>query len=354
MSSFDAIFKAVAKSTAKDPLASVHKAGDITIKSHIPWGVLTGIPELDLNLGRPGWPAGRCVELYGFEHCGKTTLAYHAIAQAQRAGGNAWFIDTEKSWDEDRAVQCGVNINPSRFGIGDADSIDAAFRLVQSILIARKDDYDGKPFVIVIDSVTGVATEVMKKKAIGEEDRVGQDARTIRGGMRRIGPDMAETNTNLFMVNHETSLIALTKWAKQSDSSGGHSIKLAATVRCAMKHSGWFTDEENKDRRLGQKIKIKVEKLKGSRLDFPEVKETLLLNTIGFDTQTSLLKAGCTSGWVEHKKGSQDYKFGEVSFPKRDWGQVVFDMGGIDKAYPLFIKWCMEEGHISPWGQPIR
>jgi len=353
MSSFDTIFKAVAKSTAKDPLASVHKAGDITIKSHIPWGVLTGIPELDLNMGRPGWPAGRCVELYGFEHSGKTTMAYHAIAQAQKAGGGAWFIDTEKSFDEDRAAQCGVNVDVN-FGIGDADSIDAAFRLVQNILAARKDDYDGKPFVIVIDSITGVATEVMLKKTIGEEERVGQDARTIRGGMRRIGPDVAETNTNLFMVNHETSLVALTKWAKQSDSSGGHAIKLAATVRCAMKHSGWLKDEEDKDRRLGQKIKIRVEKLKGSRLDYPEVKETLLLNTVGFDTQTSLLKAGCTSGWIDHKSGSKDYKFGDVSFPSRDWNQIVFDMGGIDKAYTTFITWCMKEGRINPWGQPIR
>lgn len=353
MSSFDNIFKAVSKATEKDPLASTHRAGDITIKSHIPWGVLTGIPELDLNLGRPGWPAGRCVELFGFEHCGKTTMAYHAIAQAQRAGGGAWFIDTEKSWDEDRAAQCGVNVDVN-FGIGDADSIDAAFRLVQNILIARKDDYDGRPFVIVIDSITGVATEVMKKKTIGEEERVGQDARTIRGGMRRIGPDVAETNTNLFMVNHATSLIAKTQYQKQSDSSGGHAIKLAATVRCGMSHSGWIVDENDKEVRLGQKIAIKVEKLKGSRLDRPKVKETLLLNTIGFDTMTSLLKAGCTSGWVDHKKGSKDYAFGDVSFPKGDWPVIVSDMGGVDKAYANFIEWCMAEGHMSPWGQPIR
>jgi RecA/RadA recombinase len=355
MSNFDDIFKAVKADCKKDALATVHKSGDLSIKSHIPWGVLTGLPELDLHIGRPGWPAGRVVEMYGFEHCGKTTLAYHAIAQAQLAGGGAYFIDTEKSWDEERAIQCGIDPDIN-FAIGDADSVDAAFRLAQSILKHRKEKNDGLPFVIAIDSVTGAATESMRSKVIGEEERVGQDARAIRGGMRRIGPDIAETNTNLFMINHATANITANKYAKQSDSSGGHSIKLAASVRCAMKSAGWIKVKDGPEagKRLGQQISIAVEKLKGSRLDYPEVKKTPLLNTIGFDTAESLLRAGDQSGWIEHKKGSKEYKLGGTTFSKADWPDIVFQHGGINNAYQEFIDWCIEDGCMSHWGHPLR
>ena len=237
---FDAIFKSVQKAVKQDGLASVHKAGDLSISSYIPFGIRTGIPELDYNINRPGWPAGRCVELFGFEHCGKTTLALHAIAEAQRMGGSAYFIDTEKSWDDRRALQIGVDTD-LRFGIGDADSIEAVFRLIGHMIDGRLANNDGKPFIIVVDSVTGTSTEFMKQHTMGKEERVGQDARTIRGGMRRIMADIAKTNITLIMINHAISTIPKFQFAKQSEAAGGHAIKLFATVRVNLASSGWIT-----------------------------------------------------------------------------------------------------------------
>jgi recombination protein RecA len=278
-------------------------------------------------------------------------MAYHAIAEAQRMGGSAWFLDTEKSWDEWRAAECGVDPDTS-FGIMDCDSIDATFRQIQRALEARKANYDGKPLVIVIDSITGTATESMHAKKIGEEERVAQDAKAIRGGMRRIGPTVAETNTHLFMINHATANITANKYAKQSDSSGGHAIKLASTVRCSMKAAGWLKHESGE--RFGQKISLNVEKLKGSSMSWPEIKETPLLNTVGFDTTESLLRAGIQSGWIDHKKGTQAYALDDQSFARPDWPSVVFQRGGIDKAYTEFLDWCIEEGAVSPWAQAIQ
>ncbi|KKN92352.1 hypothetical protein LCGC14_0208430 [marine sediment metagenome] len=352
MGSFDNMFKAVSKKTKKDSNTAVFKPGDINIKSNIPWSIRTGLPELDFNMGKPGWPAGRCVELFGFEHSGKTTLGYHAIAEAQRMGGSAWFLDTEKSWDELRAMDCGVDPD-YHLGIGDPDSVDAMFRQIQYILEAREEDNDGKPLVIVVDSVTGAATEGMKAKTIGEIEKIAQDAKTIRGGIRRIQPDIAGLNINLFMINHATANITANKYAKQSDSSGGHSIKLAATVRCSMKHAGWITDKD-KIKRLGQKISLKIEKLKGSQLDYPEVQDTPLLNTVGFDTTESLLRAAIKSGWVEHKKGSQAYKLYDEEFARVAWPDVVFSRGGIDKAYTEWIDWCIEDGCMTRWGRGLE
>jgi recombination protein RecA len=348
-SNFDAIFKSVAKATKEDGLTSIHKAGDISISSNIPFGILSGIPELDFNIAKPGWPAGRCVELFGFEHCGKTTLAYQAIAQAQRQGGGGYFIDTEKSWDEFRARQCGIDPDVD-FGIADVDSIEAAFRTIQAILEGRLDFQDSKPFVIVVDSVTGTATEFMKKHEMGKEERVGQDARAIRGGMRRITADLAKANVNLIMINHAISTIPKFQFAKQSEAAGGHAIKLFSTVRINLAPLGWLTEgpKDNK-RRIGQKIKLKVEKLKGSCMSYPEVKEINLLNTSGFDTEGNLLDAGIKAGWVLHKKGTQSYTLDDQEFPRVDWPSIVMQHGGLYVAYKEFVDWCIDEGTMSKW-----
>ncbi|KKK55704.1 hypothetical protein LCGC14_3071860, partial [marine sediment metagenome] len=157
-----------------------------------------------------------------------TTLGYHAIAEAQRMGGSGYFIDTEKSWDEKRARQVGLDPD-IRFAIGDADSIEAAFRLILATIAGRLEYNDGKPFVIVVDSVTGTSTEFMKAHTMGKEERVGQDARTIRGGMRRIMADLAKANITLIMINHAISTIPKFQFAKQSEAAGGHAIKLFAT-----------------------------------------------------------------------------------------------------------------------------
>jgi recombination protein RecA len=352
MSSFDDMFKAVAKKSKGDANTMVFRPGDINIKSNIPWSIRTGLPELDFNMGKPGWPAGRVAELYGFEHCGKTTLGYHAMAQAQRMGGSAWFLDTEKSWDELRAMDCGVDPD-FRVGIGDPDSVDAMFRQIQYILEARAEDNDGKPLVIVVDSVTGAATEGMKAKTIGEIEKIAQDAKAIRGGIRRIQPDIAGLNINLFMINHATANITSNKYAKQSDSSGGHSIKLAATVRVAMKAAGWIKTAD-KTMRLGQKVSLQVEKLKGSQLDYPEVKDTPLLNTVGFDTTESLLRAGIKSGWVDHKPSTKVYKLYDEEFDRKAWPDMVFARGGIDTVYGEWIDWCIEDGCMTRWGRGLE
>ncbi|KKK71423.1 hypothetical protein LCGC14_2914050, partial [marine sediment metagenome] len=212
---------------------------------------------------------------------------------------------------------------------------------------------DGKPFVIVVDSVTGAATEEMHAKEIGAAERVGQDAKAIRGGMRRVVPSLAETNVTLIMVNHATANITSNKYAKQSDSSGGHSIKLAATVRCAMKSSGWIKDKAEVERRLGQKISIKIEKLKNSTLEYPEIRDITLLNTIGFDTEDSLLSAGCKAGWIEHKKGARTYKLEDNEFIKAHWSTIVMQHGGTQAAYKEFIDWCIEDGSMLSWSQAI-
>jgi len=120
-------------------------------------------------------------------------------------------------------------------------------------------------------------------------------------------------------------------------------VNLAAT--------GWHTvgPKYGPKTRVGQKVMLKIEKLKGSSMTAPQIKEVLLLNTTGFDTQGNLLDAGVNSGWVYHKHKSKEYSLGDTVFPKADWPAMVQDMGGVDAAYNIFLNWCQENGTMDSW-----
>ncbi len=329
--------------------------GFIAIPDEIVSIVSVGVqPTYDLKMETPYH--NYVADGFVTHNCGKSTLALHAIAEAQRMGGGGYFIDTEKSWDEKRAIQCGVDPDLN-FRIMDCDSIEAVFRSLLTIVDARLEANNGKPFICVVDSVTGTATEFMKKHEMGKEERVGQDARAIRGGMRRLMPKLARSKVNLFMINHAIATIATFKFAKQSEAAGGHAIKLFSTVRVNLAPTGWITvGEGDKKRRVGQKIKLRVEKLKGSCMSEPEIKEVALYNTHGFDTAGSLLAAGCKTGWVKHKKGAQDYFISDpigdedIEFSKVNWDNVLADRGGLHAAYREFISYCIDNGLMETWG----
>jgi pyruvate-formate lyase len=120
-----------------------------------------------------------------------------------------------------------------------------------------------------------------------------------------------------------------------------------------MKHAGWLKDSD-KIKRLGQLVSLQIEKLKGSQLDYPEVSKTPLLNTVGFDTQESLLRAGVKSGWIEHKPSTKVYKLYDEEFEKVAWSDIVFARGGVDKVYTEWLDWCVEDGCMSKWGRGIE
>jgi len=228
--SFEDIIKEVQSRLSKDPSAKLYKSGDVGLISRAPYGILTGIPELDFSLGRPGLPAGKVIEYFGFEMSGKTTAALHAIAQAQRKGGGAVFIDTEMSWDEDRSISCGINPDVN-LSLIEADTIEGIFRGLESTLKGLESAKWNAPFVAVVDSITGVQSQRGKDTEIGEEPRIGEDARVIRHGLRRLASEFGKRNMTVIFINHSIANIASTPFAKKSNSSGGHAIKFMSSVR---------------------------------------------------------------------------------------------------------------------------
>lgn len=352
MPDFDALFKKIDQKSSKDKHSAAYRAGDLRIKSRIPFAIPTCIPELDVSLGRPGWPAGRIIELYGLEACGKTTAAVHALAKAQRMGGGGVYIDTEKTYDPERMTDLGVDVE-GNFAVLDADTTDAAFRCAENTMISIKEVGFNKPFVVILDSVTGSQNEYASGREIGEEARVGQDARVIRGAMRKITPGVAESKVLFFLINHAISTASGNPYQKQYKAAGGNTIKLLGTVRIEFRQGTAIKDPQDKDRRLGQNIYINLEKLKGSRLEWPTIKARLL-NDCGFDTEGSLLEAGLKTGFIEHTKGSKSYYLGDKEFSKDDWHTVVMENGGVDTFYDTFLSWSLEAGKIRPWGGSLN
>lgn len=326
--------------------AQTFRASDIRIGSHIPYGILTRIPQLDLCMGRPGYPVGRIVELYGLPRTGKTTAGLMAIAQTQAVGGDGHYIDTEYTFDADRAEELGVNTDTCRYT--NVDTIEDAFRTTTNV-IESLEDY-GDPFTMVIDSVGQAATEwESTKNRDYSSDRPGDQAKAIKRGLRLITPLVAKKGVLLILVNHAYETMAA--WGKSSRSSGGHGIKFNASLRVNFSHISEHREDVpgTKEKiRLGQVIKMQVEKLKTGHLEL-ESFNVHLLNDGGFDTYGSLLFAMEKIGLVKHENPHANYEWGETSFPRKEWRNVVDSNGGLTVVYKEFIRKSCENGYMKEY-----
>lgn len=327
--------------------ASTSVGTDITLASHVPYGIPTRMPQLDLALGRPGFPAGRIIELFGFEGSGKTTAALHALAATQAGGGLAHFIDTEFAFDPIRARQCGVN--PDSLVVTECSSIEAIFRTIESsIKNLQKMDWK-KPYTVVTDSVTAVMSENEMQKEIGEEARLGQDARTIRMALRKLTNEVASNNICALFVNHSISKIGVT-FGKKSQSAGGHALKFWGSVRVQFSAVNQIFEGTGAERtRRGQVTDVSVEKNKVSKTNQVSFKVPLVEN--GFDLYTGLFEALQTIGDIE-KVNQKTYFFKptETQVTRADWPALVDSRGGPLDMYKEFLQTAQERGFLIPYG----
>jgi recombination protein RecA len=337
------LFSRVEKALAKKELdISGYRASDVRIASHIPYGIRTRMPQLDLAMGRPGYPVGRVIELYGLPYCGKTTAGFLAIAETQKQGGLAILIDTETAFEPMRAAEVGVDVDNLR--IYSPISIQETFTLIGEILDALVDF--SKPIVIVVDSVTAVPTKWQGEKGLTNQ-KPGELAQQIKMGMKIITSKVAKKKALLLLVNHAHETMAM--YGKKTTSSGGHAIKFFSSNRIEFKHTKTLKTADGKER-LGQEIKVNIEKLKVAKLRHPDFKINLMVDG-GFDTLGSLLEAMISIGMVKHPKGGKVYTLETgTEFAKIEWPQVVADNGGLDALYEHFIKEACARGRMIPWG----
>jgi recombination protein RecA len=342
MSDFSNFLNSLSKASKDDDLVSVYGPGELFKGSSIPYGIKSGIPQLDLAIGRCGWPAGRIVELYGLAFSGKSCLALHAIANCQRMGGAGIYIDSEKTFDGERAQRLGVNIDAD-FSVAEVASVDAGFRTVRRITESLKESKYNRPMVVVYDSVVGVENEYDREREIGEDPRVGQEAKSMRKGVRAIASLVSDSKIVLMLVNHAIARISGNPYAKQTSSAGGNAIKLWSTLRVELTSVGKLKDKET-ELRAGQKIQMFLEKNKVGGIS--EEKFTVeLVDGRGFDTVGNLLEASVQAGLVEHPKGSKTYTWtlDGTTFASLEWEALVENLGGVDSVYETFYNYCLSK-----------
>jgi recombination protein RecA len=334
---------------AKIDDAEITMGHDPGILSVVKFEISSGIPELDLNLGgKCGLPSGKIIEYFGWEGSGKTTAALHAIAEVQRMGGLALFVDTEHTFSKERAEQLGVDVD--RLHVASASSIESVFTILEEFILSVDEIGFTGPVLLVVDSITGVPTKGELQKEIHQEARVGNEAKQIRRGVKRTNSMLAKTNISSIFINHNISKIAA--WGKQSESAGGHGLKFFSTVRVSFTKTG--TVKEG-DIRLGDKIKIEIEKLKNAELSNPIISEIYLME-YGFDKIGSLLEAACSTGWIDHPKSSKTYSLNKGSdserqFKRSEWPEIVESLGGYYKVYNEWKEHGKVNNKLFPWGE---
>lgn len=212
--------------------------------------IKTGAPSLDLALGIGGVPRGRVVEIYGPESSGKSTLATHIVASAQKAGGLAAYIDAEHALDPGYAARIGVDVN--ELMISQPDCGEDALNIAD--LLARSNAVD----VIVIDSVAAL---VPKSELDGEmgDTHVGLQARMMSQALRKLTATLARSNTCAIFINQIREKIGV-MFGNPETTTGGRALKFYSSIRMDIRRIGAIKGQDNVD--SGNRVKVKVAKNK--------------------------------------------------------------------------------------------
>ena len=209
----------------------------------------TGSIALDIALGIGGLPRGRVVEIYGPESSGKTTVALHAIASAQRAGGIAAFIDAEHALDPDYAQKLGVDIDALLVSQPDTgeQALEIADMLVRS----------GALSIVVIDSVAALVPRAEIEGEMGDS-HMGLQARLMSQALRKMTGALANSNTTAIFINQLREKIGV-MFGNPETTTGGNALKFYASVRLDIRR---MTQIKDGDAAVGNRVKVKVVKNK--------------------------------------------------------------------------------------------
>jgi recombination protein RecA len=223
------------------------KMGDAVIE---PVEVIhSGSIALDAALGVGGYPRGRVIEIYGPESSGKTTLAIHAIAEAQKAGGVAAFIDAEHAFDRFYAEKLGVDI--SNLYISQPDNGEQALEITEQLI--RSSGVD----IVVIDSVAALTPKAEIEGEMGDS-KMGLQARLMSQALRKLTGTINKTNTTCFFINQLRDKIGI-MFGNPETTTGGNALKFYASVRLDIRRIGQLKDGEDIK---GNQVRVKVVKNK--------------------------------------------------------------------------------------------
>ncbi|MBU6238651.1 MAG: recombinase RecA [Planctomycetes bacterium] len=259
-------------------------------------GISTGSLSLDMALGGFGLPRGRIIEIYGPESSGKTTLALHVCAEAQKAGGIASIIDAEHAFDPSWAKKLGVELDSLL--VSQPSSGEEAMQITEMLVKSNSVD------VIVIDSVAALVPRQELEGEIGDT-HVGLQARLMSQSMRKLTGAIARSKTVVIFINQIREKIGGMSYGSPETTPGGRALKFYASCRVDVRRIGQLKDGEEV---VGQRVKAKIVK---NKVAPPfRISEFDMMHTNGISYEGDLIDMG-----ISHKiisKSGAWFKYGET------------------------------------------
>lgn len=239
--------KVIEKEYGKGAIMDISSENPIKVEA-----VSSGSLAIDSALGIGGYPKGRIVEVYGPESSGKTTIALHAIAEVQRTGGIAAFIDAENALDIEYAKALGVDFTPGKFFLSQPDSGEQALDIAEKLILSGAID------IIVIDSVAALVPKAEIDGVMGA-NHIGLQARLMSQALRKLTGQINKANTIALFINQLREKVGV-MFGSPEVTTGGRALKFYSTVRIDVRKGEAIKGADSEI--LGNRTKIKIVKNK--------------------------------------------------------------------------------------------
>jgi len=283
----------------------------------------TGSLGLDLALGIGGLPRGRVIEIYGPESSGKTTLALHVVAEAQKRGGIAAFVDAEHALDPGYAKKLGVDVN--ELLISQPDTGEQALEITDTLVRSGAID------VLVIDSVAALTPKAELEGEMGDQ-LPGLQARLMSQALRKLTGSISRSNTTVIFINQIRMKIGV-MFGNPETTSGGNALKFYASVRLDIRRIGAIKD---RDEVVGNQTRVKVVKNKVAP-PFRQVEFDVMYGE-GISKTGELLDLGVKAGLVEKSGSWFSYKGERIGQGRENAKAFLKEHTGVAEAIEAAIR----------------
>lgn len=295
----------------------------------------TGCISLDLALGVGGVPRGRVVELYGPEASGKTTLAQHIVAEVQKMGGIAAFVDAEHALDPEYAKRIGVNVE--ELLISQPDTGEQALDIVETLV--RSGGVD----VIVVDSVAALTPKAEIEGEMGDV-QMGAQARLMSKALRKLTAIVGKSGTTVIFINQIRQKIGV-MFGNPETTTGGTALKFYSSVRIEVRRSAQI---KQGDRIIGNRVKAKIVKNKVAA-PFRTTEFDIMYNE-GISLAGDLLETGVQFGVIEKLGNSYAYKEEKLGVGRETAKQYLRERPALMAAIKKDIVVAVEQGEQGAVG----